>query len=258
MTPDLPFARVSLPPFTIYQEAWARIRDRYWLFMGISLVGMLLGGLAPMGLMLGPMMVGIYLCLRAQAKGQPVAFDLLFKGFDRFVEAFIAALIMMAASLVVVLPLVFVVIFGAIFGAAGMAAAASSTRGPAGAGLAAGSCLLYAGALAFMMLASLLVNLFFTLAFPLIADRGVSGLDAVKLSARAALANLGPLVGLALVTFLLSFVGLCLCYIGAFLVMPLTFSAHWIVYERIFGMAEEPGLPVDPTERFRQGIAPPG
>ena len=247
MTEPIPFVRAAISPIATYQEAWSRIKDRYWLFLGVTAVGVLLGGLAPMGLMMGPMMVGIYLCHRALARGEEVKFDLLFKGFDRFVDAFVAALLMMAASLVIVLPLVFIVLFGAIFGAAGMAAAASSTRGPAAGSLAAGSCLLYLGAIAFMMLASMLVSLFFTFAFPLIADRGASGLDAVKLSARAALANLGGLVGLALFTFLLTFVGLLFCYVGAFLVMPLTFEVHWITYEKVFGMKEE-GLPAFPVE----------
>ncbi len=247
MTEPIPFTRAAIAPLATYQEAWSRIRAQYWLFLGVTAVGVLLGGLAPMGLMMGPMMVGIYLCHRALARGEEVKFELLFKGFDRFIDAFVAALLMMAASLVIVLPLVFVVMFGAIFGAAGMAAAASSTRGGAGGGLAAGACLLYAGAIAFMMLASMLVSLFFTFAFPLIADRGASGLDAVKLSMRAAMANLGGLVGLALFTFLLTFVGLLFCYVGAFLVMPLTFAAHWITYEKVFGM-KEAGLPAFPAE----------
>jgi len=236
MTEPIPFVRAAISPIATYQEAWSRIKDRYWLFLGVTAVGVLLGGLAPMGLMMGPMMVGIYLCHRALARGEEVKFDLLFKGFDRFVDAFVAALLMMAASLVIVLPLVFLVMFGAIFGAAGMAAAASSSNGAAQGGLAAGSCLLYLGAIAFMMLASMLVSLFFTFAFPLIADRGATGLDAVKLSARAALANLGGLVGLALFSFVLTFLGLLFCYVGAFLVMPLTFAAHWITYEKVFGM----------------------
>jgi len=236
MTPDLPFARVSLAPFTLYQEAWARIKDQYWLFLGVSAVGMLLGGLAPLGLMLGPMMTGIFLCFRAKAKGEVVAFDLLFKGFDRFMESFIAALIMMVASMVIVLPLMFFLIFAGILGTAGLAAGA-----PRGfeefAGL--GGCLVVAIAVALMMLASVLVSLLFTFTFPLIADRGLPGLEAVKLSVRAAWANVVPLLGLALASFVLSFVGLCLCYFGAFLVMPLTFGVHWIAYEKVFGMKAE-------------------
>ncbi|MFN8012686.1 MAG: hypothetical protein U0P81_15050 [Holophagaceae bacterium] len=238
---DLPFVRASLRPGALYAEAWARIKDRYALFLGVTFVGVLVGGLGPMGILMGPMMVGIFLCHRARARGEEVRFDLLFKGFDRFVDAFIAALLMMAASLVVVLPLVLVLVFGAVFGTVGLAAAGQHSEGLAG-GAAAGLCLLWAGMIALILLASTLVNLLFTFAFPLLADRGLAGLDAVKLSFRAAWANLGGLVVLALATFALTFLGLMLCYVGALLLMPLTLGVHWIAYERVFGRAGEADL----------------
>jgi uncharacterized membrane protein len=255
MTADLPFSRANLSPGALYAEAWARIKDQYALFLGISFVGVILGGLAPMGILMGPMMVGIFLCHRARAKGEEVRFDLLFKGFDRFVDAFIAALVMMAASLVVVLPVVFIVMFGAILGTAGLAAAGQHARGLEG-GAAAGMCLLYAGLFAFIMLVSILVNLLFTFTFPLLADRGLPGMDAVKLSFRAAWANLGSLVVLALATFAITFLGLLLCYVGAFLVMPLTLGVHWIAYERVFGLAQEGGPEDFPGPEAP--VAPPG
>lgn len=241
MTADLPFVRAALSPGALYSEAWARLKDQYWLFLGISFVGVLLGGLAPMGILMGPMMVGIFLCHRARARGEEVRFDLLFKGFDRFVDAFLAALIMMGASLVVILPVVFVLVFGVLLGTVGLAAAGQHARGLEG-GAAAGVCLLYVGMFALIMLVSILVNLLFTFAFPLIADRGMPGFEAVKTSFRAAWANLGQLLILALGTFALTFLGLMLCYIGAFLVMPLTLGVHWIAYERVFGLAQEGGL----------------
>lgn len=238
--PDPPFLRADLAPGAMYAEAWARIKDQYGLFLGVTFVGVLVGGLGPMGILMGPMMVGIFLCHRARARGEEVRFDLLFKGFDRFMDAFLAALLMMAASLVVILPVVFVLIFGAVFGTVGLAAAGQHSEGLAG-GAAAGLCLLWAGLVALIMLASILVNLLFTFAFPLIADRGLAGMDAVKLSFRAAWANLGGLVVLALATFALTFLGLLLCYVGAFLVMPLTLGVHWIAYERVFGRAPAAG-----------------
>lgn len=232
------FTRADLAPFALYGEAWARLKDRYWLFLGISLVGVIVGGLAPLGLLMGPMMVGIYLCHRALARGEEVKFDLLFKGFDRFLEAFIATLVILGASLVIMVPLVLVVVFLAMFGVVGLAAAGSQTRGLEG-GLAAGACLLYAGAFALVLLASLLASLFFTFTFPLLADRALPGLDAVKASCRAALANFRGLLVLGLATFVLTFAGLLLCYVGALLLMPLTLGVHWIAYERVFGRAEE-------------------
>ncbi len=236
MTDAIPFNRISIAPVAYLQEAWGRVKDQYWLFLGITVVGILLGSVAPLGLLMGPMMCGIYLCYRQQARGLPVTFDLLFKGFDYFAEALIASLLMLAASLVVLLPLMavmFAVMFMGIFGAAAM----GSSHGPQEGILALG-CLLYLGAFALVMLGSMLVGLLFTFTYPLILDRGLPGLEAVKLSFRAALANFWSLLGLGLTLVVLSLIGVCFCYVGALLILPISFAAHWITYERVFGMSQ--------------------
>ncbi len=236
MPEPIPFNRVSIAPFAYIGEAWERVKGQYWMFLGVSVVGMLIAGLVPMAVMLGPMMCGIYLCYRQQGRGEPVVFETLFKGFDRFLESFIAALLMMAASLVFVLPLVFGLVFsGLLLGFLGAAGASGGSHGAEGAALGMVILLAVVGFL-LIMLASVLINLLFCFTFPLIADRGMKGLDAVKLSWRAAWANLWGLLGLGLVIFLLSLVGVCFCYVGAFLVLPITFGVHWIAYERVFGL----------------------
>lgn len=231
----IPFARADISPVDYLREAWARVKSQYGLFLGITAVGLLLGSAAPLGLLLGPMMCGIYLCYRKLALGQPVAFDMLFKGFDHFSEAFIASLLMLAASLVVMIPLM-IVMFASMF--LGVLGSATAPEGAAQAGFGVAGCLLFAGAMLLVMLASALISLFFTFAFPLIMDRGLPGMEAVKLSFRAARANLGGLLMLALVNFALTCAGLLCCYVGALLILPITFGTHWICYERVFGIKE--------------------
>lgn len=233
MPEPIPFNRVSISPIAYIGEAWGRVKGQYWMFLGVTVVGMLIGSLVPMGVMLGPMMCGIFLCFQAQGRGEPVKFETLFKGFDRFLESFIAALLMMAASLVLVLPLVFGLVFSGL--ALGFFAAAGGSREAQG-GTVALVILLAVGGFVLIVLASVLLNLLFSFTFPLIVDRGLKGFDAVKLSMRAAWANIWGLVGLGLATFALSLVGVCFCYVGAFLVMPITFAVHWITYERVFGL----------------------
>ena len=74
------------------ESGWAAIKDRYWLFLGVSLVAMLIGGAVPV-VLIGPMMCGLYLCLLAKMRGEQVQFDKLFKGFDYFVPGLVAAAI---------------------------------------------------------------------------------------------------------------------------------------------------------------------
>jgi uncharacterized membrane protein len=232
---SIPFSRADIAPLAYLGEAWARVKDRYWLFLGITAVGLLLGSAAPLGLLLGPMMCGIYLCYRRQAQGLPITFDMLFKGFDHFSEAFIASLLMLAASLVVILPLMILMVVMVFMGILGSIAAPGET---AQAGSAFAGCFLFAVAILLVMLGSALISVFFTFTYPLIMDRGMSGVEAVKLSFRAARANIGGLLLLALANLILSCAGLLCCYVGALLILPITFGTHWICYERIFGIKD--------------------
>ena len=98
-----------------------------------------------------------------------------------------------------------------------------------------------------MMVILIVLSVIFTFAYPLIVDRRLSGIEAVKLSIRAALANFWRLLGLLLMTGLLSFVGVLGCYVGVFLVMPVSFAALATAYEQVFGLGElQPNLPPPP------------
>jgi uncharacterized membrane protein len=94
-----------------------------------------------------------------------------------------------------------------------------------------------------IVLVIIVVSILFTFSYPLIVDRRLPGMDAVKLSARAALANFWRLLGLSLISGLLGFVGLLMCYVGAFLVMPISYSALAVAYEQVFGISNTPVQP---------------
>lgn len=46
------------------------VRNQYWLFVGITAVGMIIAGAVPLGILMGPMMCVIYLALFKQRRGQ--------------------------------------------------------------------------------------------------------------------------------------------------------------------------------------------
>src|SRR5437588_2759431 len=97
------FRRNAITPMECIKEGWALIKDQYWLFFGISLVGLLIGGVVPI-VLLGPMMVGIFLCLQRRQRNQPVEFSLLFKGFDQFVPGLIVAVLKMLPIFILMVP----------------------------------------------------------------------------------------------------------------------------------------------------------
>jgi len=211
------FRRIAARPIERLTEAKDMLGDQYWLFVGICLVGIIIGSVVPMGIILGPMMCGIYLCFRYRMNGIQVRFETLFKGFDVFMNALLANLILIGISLVVMLPLMIAMIVMIV--AAGNNDAAE---------------LVMITMYPLVMIVSLLLYMPYLFVFPLIVDRGTGPWESVTLSARAVWHNFGPLCAMMFVHYLAVIAGMCLCYVGAFLVLPLTFGALFTVYHEIF------------------------
>ena len=243
-TPSLtPFKRGAVQPMVCLKSGWALIKDRYWLLVGMSAVAILLGSFVPFGILLGPMMCGIYLSLFQLRRGQPVEFGNLFKGFDYFGESLVATLLHLIPIVVIAVPFYIIFYVGIFLVMPG--GARGNEPDPAG----------LFGFLAVMMLFGIVmmalvivISIVFTFAYPLIVVRRLSGIEAVKLSARAALGNFWPLLGLLLLNGVITFAGVLLCYVGTLLVLPLTFAAIAIAYEQVFGLGGElqPPLPPPP------------
>src|SRR6185503_1715732 len=117
-----------------------------------------------------------------------------------------------------------------------VAVAASSRHGSGMSGLV--GVALAAGAFAVWMVVSMVIGTLVLFTYPLIVDKRVRGLDALKLSLRAASANVWGLVGLSVITTAMGIAGVLCCYVGAFLVMPVSFGAFTAAYVRVFGLSE--------------------
>ena len=241
-TPE--FNRGAVRPFECLRLGKELVKDQYWLFLGIVFVGILLGGAVPLYLLLGPMLCGIYICYLRRMRGEPIAFDMLFKGFDYFTPSLVAALTQ-------AVPMVIAIFVGYIGGIAlAFAGAGLASQSPEAGLLTFG---LFFGFLMAVILFASLIGLFFMFSFPLIVDRGLGGLDACKLSARAVMGNLGGLLGLFAVLFLLGILGVLACYVGVFFLMPFSFGAIAVAYRQIF---PDYGRPIGPPS-FGQQQAPP-
>ena len=223
------FRRNAIAPMECIKEGWALIKHQYWLFFGISIVGLLIGGLVPI-VLLGPVMVGIFLCLQRRQRNQPVEFSLLFKGFDQFVPGLVVAVLKVLPIFILMVPY-YIFVF-----------AVMATRMPR-AGYPSPDesrqfMLSFFGVetvfFLMIMLVSILLEIFFMFAFPLVADRKMSGLDAVKLSFRAAKANFGGVLGLVLLNGLFSIVGLLCCIVGLYFYLPVSLAAQAVAYRRVF------------------------
>jgi hypothetical protein len=87
------FNRRAVRPVECLKLGWSQIKDQYWLMVGVLLAAIMIGSLVPLGILMGPMMCGMFLALFQRLRGETVEFGALFKGFDYFRESLIATLL---------------------------------------------------------------------------------------------------------------------------------------------------------------------
>jgi uncharacterized membrane protein len=223
-------------PVEVYKEAWALMKDQYWMVLAVTFVGIIIGSAVPI-VLIGPMVCGIYMCLFEKVEGRPVTFDRLFKGFDFFLPSLIVSVVVLGPVLVLIfvmyLPMIAIAMAGPRMSEAELIP-------------------FLVGTIVFELIVVFLMVCLHTLlmfAFPLIADRKLSGLQSMVVSAKAVWQNLGGVAGLFGVGFVLCIVGYLMLCIGIYLVLPIIFMANAVAYRKIFPRLD-PGLldPPPPSE----------
>ena len=233
MTPEIPFRRNAVEPVECIKGGWDLIKNNYWLFLGMTLVAILIGSAVPLGILLGPMMCGLYLAFFKVRRHEMIEFGTLFKGFDYFGQSVVAALLHTIPIIAVIVP-AYLLFYVGMF--VSMAAAGNSSEPNPAPFL--GVMVMFFLFWLVVMLVILVITIGFTFAYPLIVDRKMSGFDAVKLSFRAALANFWRLLGLLLITGFMNVLGVLACYVGVFFVMPIGYAAIAKAYEQVFGISD--------------------
>ena len=222
---NIEFRTGVIRPVECMREGWDLIKDQYWLFFAITLVGMLIAGIVPLGILLGAMFCGIYYCLFQKMNGQRMTFEGLFKGFDYFVPGLIASLVLIVPALILgilaYIPLIMIQI------------SMMNSKNPNPDEIFA-----YLGFFAFEMLALWLIlgsiHAFLFFAYPLIVEHKLSGIEAFKLSAKAVWKNLGGVVGFIALEVVLVIIGYLLCIVGVYLTLPLMFAGALVAYRKVF------------------------
>jgi hypothetical protein len=228
------FNRGAIKPVECIKEGWALIKDKYWLFLGIVFVGVLIAGVGPFGILLGPMMCGIFISLLKKMRGEAVTFDLLFKGFDNFSASAIAGILQTLPFLVLMfiayIPFIYFY-FSQIF--------SMRRGGRVDVDEVFFNALIYEIPLYLLMIVgSLVIHAMFLFTYPLIVEKNMKALEAIKLSIRAVMGNLGGVIGLMLLQMLLSFVGVLACFVGVYFTLPLYYAADAVAYRKVFPSQE--------------------
>lgn len=239
--PQVAFNRNVVRPVECVKGGWNLIKNQYWLILGMCLVGWMIT--AAVGILMGSMMCGLFLTFFTLRRGRPIEFGMLFKGFDYILQSIIAALIHSVPVIIIIVPayILFYVFFF-------VAMVAQGSREP---NALVWLTIMVVYALFWLLVIALImfVSIGFMFVYPLIVDRKLSAIDAIKLSFKAAMANFFGLLGLVALNFLLSVAGLLMCFVGVYFVLPISYSAIAVAYEQVFGLHEElltPNTPPPP------------
>jgi len=241
MTPEIPYKRKAVDPIECIKAGWELVKPQYWLYVGMAFIAYVIGQAVPVILM-GPMLCGFYLCLFMSRRREPIEFGTLFKGFDFFGPSLVAMLLHAIPIAAVVIPS-YILFYVSLF------VAASQAQSQGGAAVL-GVFFTFFLVMIVIFVLIIIVSVGFTFSFPLIVDRRLNGLDAVKLSFKAGMANFWRLLGMMLLTGIMAAVGMAFCIVGMFLVLPISYAAVAAAYEQVFGLAHPrefaPDLPPPP------------
>lgn len=241
MTPEIPYKRKAVDPIECIKAGWETVKPQYWLFVGMCFIGYAIGQALPIILM-GPMMAGLYVVFFATRRREPIEFGMMFKGFDFFGPSLVATLLHAIPIAAIIIP-TYILFYVSLFVAV---SAQGQSQNPAGV---LGVFFTFSLVVIVIFVAIIIISVGFTFTYPLIVDRRLNGIDAVKLSFKAAMANFWRLLGMMLLTGLLNIVGMAFCIIGMFLVLPIAYAAIAAAYEQVFGLKD--------TREFAPDLPPP-
>lgn len=233
---DLEIREGTIDASACLSEGWALIKPYYGTFLGMIVVMFIISiaiGFIPYiggvinAILSGPFLCGIYYALVRRTRGEDAQFSMLFEGFSRFLPSFLVTLIYTLPMLLLGVAVYFFITANSVMPEATGAGDISAILGRQfSAGIIASSIAAY--------LISLVLQILLFFAIPLIAEHNLGIGDAVKLSIAGATGNLGGLIVLFLLEFLVLLISLFALCIGIFFAMPVIYAANIIAYRSVF------------------------
>jgi uncharacterized membrane protein len=178
---------------------------------------------------------GIYKSLSRIANGGARAeVGDLFSGFEHIQACFIYGIIMSIIQFVI--SIVILLGFAAVgFSALGFGIANIIKDGQMDPTVLSGLIMVILAYAAISIIIGLILAALTAFVYPLIGERNLSGVQALGLSVKSGLANIGGLIGLLILGFLLILAGALPCLIGLPFLVPIYFAALFAAYRSVFG-----------------------
>jgi uncharacterized membrane protein len=164
---------------------------------------------------------------------------MMFKGFEKFVPLMVVGLIQAIPGVIFQI-LRFTVDFAQIMGGRGRSPLGGTffQSGDPEFGLAQGlSVLMILLGIGFILF-SIVWNLVFFFAIPLILEHDLDVIDAIKTSVKGAFSNLGGLIVLMILGGLVGVLGVLALCVGIFVAIPVVYAANAFAYRQVFPMIE--------------------
>lgn len=234
---NIEYRKGAIDAVACISQGWELIKPNLALFIGMGVVYLIIVVIAGNIPYAGPiinivvnsaLLVGIYMAILAQRRGEPVPFSLLFEGFSRIVPASLVTLVSAIPGLVFGIVVGSIISFPALLGSAGNPEQIREMLSRPG---------VIASLVGFGLLfavASIVVSLLLFFALPLIADRNAPIGDALKLSFGASASNIGGIIVLLIFQALIGFAGAMLCCVGLFVALPVIYASNIIAYKSVF------------------------
>lgn len=182
--------------------------------------------------LIGPLLAGIYAGLLKQYRGEQADFGLVMSGFSKFIPALVVGFIWL-------LPSIILNTYNLTLRAVQALAIFNPNELTGGV---ATVFWLFGILLNFtVLIASIIFWILFVFALPLLADKDLGLMEALKLSAKAGWANAGGLFVLILLIAGMLIAGVLALCIGFLFVLPIIYAAITVAYRQVFPAVEDFG-----------------
>jgi uncharacterized membrane protein len=216
------------------------VSRQYWLIFAICLLAIILSSwlYCVSWFLLGPITGGVYFVMLRAMRDEPIDFGMMFKGFERFVPLMVVGLLESVPQIVLQI-LNFFFSFAQAF-VQGMGAPKPRYQNSL---MAADPSIAFAGGFLIIMLLivfafvifGILWRITFMFAAPLIIEKNLAPIDAIKLGARAGFSNAGGLIVLFIFQALVFIGGVILICVGMFFIsVPIIYASNAFAYRHVF------------------------
>lgn len=236
---QIEFQRSAINPSECIGNAWTLVTDKFWLYIGIGLLSLLIVSCIPLVnlFLMGPIFGGFYYVVLRDMRREPVEFGMMFKGFDRFVPLMVVGLIQAIPGIILQVFRFTVDISQFAVKGGGRTPGAGDffqTGTPDISALIASLSAVFVIVILVFALFAAVWGLLLHFAIPIALEHEVSPIDAIKLSISAVTGNLGGLIVLFILEFLVGLLGILALCLGYFVAIPVIYAANVFAYRQVF------------------------